>query len=97
MWPPTWFMGPVDLDTVDTVELHSEPVVKDPNTKISINNVKKFLTDQAYINGHGWPYYEGKGKQTNFQCETDMCKKQKTPWAAPGQEPFKYPFMLYHH
>ena len=88
-------MGKVDLDTVDTTKLHSNPIVRDPKTKQKIKG-HRFLTDQAFITGHGWPDFEGKGTQTNFKCVTDTCEKQKTPWAAPGQEPFKYPFMLYH-
>ena len=66
--------------------LISNVQVKDPNTGLSIADARAWLTDQAYIGGHG-DNFKTTGEQTNFKDCGSTCSSLKHPWAAPGRAP----------
>ena len=88
LWPPIWQDGHgTPLEEVTTTNVYSEPMVKDPITGREINQVKTWLTDQAYLGGHG-EEYKGVGNVTNPECKKKSgYGKKKAPWAAPGRAP----------
>merc|ERR1712203_1255938 len=54
VWPPIWQDGHyTSLNKITGYKIYSDPKVKDPNTGLSIADARAWLTDQAYIGGHG--------------------------------------------
>jgi len=90
VWPPIWQDGQDrTLETIFDSKAWSFPAIRDPATGKKIKENRVWLTDQAYLGGHG-PAFRGVGEQTNYgeQCgEGWNCSKQKMPWAAPGVAP----------
>jgi len=91
VWPPSWQDGEhLSIEKVSGKRITSHPPVKDPNTGKEINNINRWLTDQAYLGGHGTDeFLGGPGKVTNFDeggCDK-ACQEDKVPWAAPGVAP----------
>jgi len=88
LWPPSWQDGdPVPLNKITTIEVFSDPVVMDPISGKGIRNIKSWLTDQAYLGGHG-EEFEGVGEVTNPEVkEKSKSAVRKTPWASPGRAP----------
>jgi len=89
LWPPTWQAGEgIPLEEITTYKVSSDPVVRDPNIRWKgITNIKAWLTDQAYLEGHGVDN-AGLGVVTNPECTEDFkCGREKTPWASPGRAP----------
>merc|ERR1719427_1201825 len=86
LWPPIWQDGHyVPLEKIDSQLAFSDPPVEDPNIPGKpIKAVKVWLTDQAYLGGHGAEYL-GTGNITNPNCTTWWCKVAKTPWSSPGR------------
>jgi len=93
LYPPAWQAGEaIPIDEITSYKVYSDPPVNDP--KIPWNNItelKSWLTNQAYLGGHGVKY-SGQGTATNPECikaepwhKRDKCKALKTPWAAPGR------------
>jgi len=81
MWPPSWQDGVgVPLKELDTYKATTIPYTKDPATGRAIISIRAWLTDQAYLGGHG-DQFEGIGNITNPECKS--CET-KIPWAAPG-------------
>ena len=61
--------------------------------KLTIDNTKAWLTDQAYTSGHG-EWRKGTGPHDNFNnCSEALggnewtCVHNRHPWAAPGRAP----------
>ena len=86
LWPPAWQDGKgVPLNKISKNKVYSDPVVVDPASGRSVISIKNWLTDQAYLGGHGDQYF-GVGNITNPECsKKKFCKEKKTPWAAPGR------------
>merc|ERR1712088_394974 len=54
VWPPIWQDGHyTPLNKIYNYKIYSDPKVKDPNTGKPIADARSWLTDQAYIGGHG--------------------------------------------
>ena len=79
------FTFPTNMDLIRTA-LIPNVQVKDPNTGLSIADARAWLTDQAYIGGHG-DNFKKTGEQTNFKDCGSTCSSLKHPWAAPGRAP----------
>merc|ERR1719225_1014806 len=87
VWPPIWQDGHyTSLNKITGYKIYSDPKVKDPNTGLSIADARAWLTDQAYIGGHG-DNFKTTGEQTNFKDCGSTCSSLKHPWAAPGSRP----------
>merc|ERR1719468_1201206 len=88
LWPPAWQDGAgVPLNKITDLFVYSDPAVKDPSSGRTVKSIRSWLTDQAYLGGHGEEYH-GVGIVTNPECEKKkFCRKEKTPWAAPGTAP----------
>merc|ERR1719225_2537422 len=87
VWPPIWQDGHyTSLNKITGYKIYSDPKVKDPNTGLSIADARAWLTDQAYIGGHG-DNFKKTGEQTNFKDCGSTCSSLKHPWAAPGRAP----------
>jgi len=86
LWPPSWQDGQqVPLEEIISYEVPSDPVVKDPATGKGVRSIKAWLTDQAYLGGHGEQYL-GIGDSTNAECSVfSYCEIEKRPWASPGR------------
>ena len=87
LWPPSWQDSKgVPLENITSFMVHASPEVKDPKIPGKrIRNIKRWLTDNAYLGGVG-EEYKGVGNATNPECpESEKCGRDKTPWAAPGQ------------
>ena len=85
VWPPIWQDGNyTPLNKIYNYKIYSDPKVKDPNTGKPIADARSWLTDQAYIGGHG-DNFKTTGLQTNNCSST--CSTLKHPWAAPGRAP----------
>jgi len=93
LWPPTWQAGEATpIEEITSFKVYSDPLVKDPKIPSwSIKELRAWLTDQAYLEGHGVKY-RGQGTATNPECikgggweQRNKCKEEKTPWAAPGR------------
>merc|ERR1711972_1175501 len=96
VWPPIWQDGHyTSLNKITGYKIYSDPKVKDPNTGLSIADARAWLTDQAYIGGHG-DNFKKTGEQTNFKdcgstCSTwsygasaleiDFPQAKNTEWA----------------
>jgi hypothetical protein len=89
VWPPIWQDGHgLPLDSVYSSRLLSIPRVRDPGTGWIVNRGKAWLTDQAYVGGHG-EEFRRVGEVTNLDkksCNWN-CPVLKTPWASPGRAP----------
>merc|ERR1719228_1074699 len=88
LWPPSWQDGVgVPLNKINTFYVQSNPAVKDPESGKRVRSIKSWLTDQAYIGGHG-DEFEGVGNVTNPECRKQpFCVDKKTPWSSPGSAP----------
>jgi len=91
VFPPPWQDGNhLSIEEVWGKIVYSNPPVVDPNTGRKIDNINSWLTDQAYIGGHGTDeFLGGDGTVTNFEqgyCDKG-CQNAKAPWAAPGKAP----------
>jgi hypothetical protein len=88
MWPPSWQDGKqVPIEEITSYYVSADPVMKDPVTGRSVNNIKSWLTDQAYVGGTGEEYARS-GQIANPECnETNFCGWNKVPWASPGRSP----------
>merc|ERR1711881_159887 len=91
LFPPPWQDGwHLSIEEVAGKQVGSNPPVVDPNTGREINNINSWLTDQAYIGGHGTDeFFRGNGTVTNFDqgyCDK-ACQDAKAPWSAPGVAP----------
>jgi len=87
VWPPIWQDGRyTPLNKIYTYYIYSNPKVMDPNTHRPIKDARSWLTDQAYIGGHG-DNFKTTGLQTNFEGCRKVCSSLKHPWAAPGKAP----------
>jgi len=86
LWPPTWQDGMgLPLEEVTSFKVFSDPIVRDPNSGRIINQIRVWLTDQAFLGGNGMEY-EGVGNVTNPECTAESkCGMLKTPWASPGR------------
>jgi len=93
LWPPSWQDGSgLPIEEITTFKVYSEPVVRDPNIPWKkIDQLRSWLTDQAYLGGHGVEF-RGLGTATNPECTGTSsapgrakCTKDKTPWASPGR------------
>merc|ERR1711963_1385746 len=91
VWPPIWQDGHYTaLNKITGYKIYSDPKVKDPNTGLSIADARAWLTDQAYIGGHG-DNFKTTGEQTGL---TEECfaknvlefAKPKTWWKRAGDE-----------
>merc|ERR1712107_250281 len=81
VWPPIWQDGHYTaLNKITGYKIYSDPKVKDPNTGLSIADARAWLTDQAYIGGHG-DNFKTTGEQTNFKDCGSTCSSLKHPWA----------------
>jgi len=89
MWPPIWQDGHyVPLENIASASAYSVPPVEDPRIPGKpIKFVKVWLTDQAYLGGHGAEYYGIGNATTNPACKKHWCGKSKVPWASPGRAP----------
>ena len=95
LWPPIWQDGVgLPIDELKDHHVHSDPVVKDPNSGVVIWHSNQWLTDQAYTGGIG-DEFMGTGPLTNKdnkklknhdRCK-DTCVRKRNPWAAPGITP----------
>jgi len=87
LWPPSWQDGEgLPIDKITTYMVHSNPPVVDPESGRSVKSIKSWLTDQAYLGGHG-DQFEGVGNVTNPECKKQHFCTQKHPWASPGIAP----------
>ena len=87
VWPPIWQDGHyTPLNEIYSYYIYSDPKVMDPNTNRTIKDARSWLTDQAYIGGHG-DNFKMTGLQTNFEGCRSFCSTMKTPWSAPGKAP----------
>jgi len=91
VWPPTWQDGDhLSIEDVYSGQTNNYPAVRDPNTGKRIKSISQWLTDQAYIGGHGTEEFRGgPGEVTNFDeggCGK-KCQQNKVPWASPGKAP----------
>merc|ERR1719228_1731902 len=91
VWPPTWQDGDhLSIEDVYSGQTNNYPAVRDPNTGRKIKSISQWLTDQAYIGGHGTEEFRGgPGEVTNFDeggCGK-KCQQNKVPWASPGKAP----------
>merc|ERR1719184_474865 len=87
VWPPIWQDGHyTPLNKIYSYNIYSQPKVMDPNTNRTIKDARSWLTDQAYIGGHG-DNFKTTGLQTNFEGCRSVCSNLKHPWAAPGKAP----------
>jgi len=89
LWPPPWQASKaVDIENINSEEVFTNPPQVDPKINwLEIKDIKSWLTDQAYLGGHG-EEYEGVGKITNPECTLyDLCGWRMTPWASPGRAP----------
>jgi len=91
VYPPPWQDGDHrGVEEVYSGHLHHNPVQVEPITGNKIDKVTQFLTDQAFIGGHGTAEFRyGPGEVTNFKeggCGK-RCQRTKVPWAAPGVAP----------
>jgi len=93
LWPPAWQAGAaIPIEEITKFKVYSEPEVRDPKIPWKkIRELRSWLTDQAYLGGHG-VQFSGQGTATNPECirggseeALDKCKREKTPWAAPGR------------
>lgn len=92
LYPPIWQDG--DHLSIEDVysgaDIMGHPVIHDPKTGKKIQGVSKWLTDQAYLGGHGTEEFRGgPGVVTNFEsggCDK-KCQANKVPWASPGIAP----------
>merc|ERR1712080_563152 len=91
VWPPSWQDGKhLSIEEVSGKWISSDPPVVDPNTGKKINNINSWLTDQAYIGGHGTDeFLGGNGTVTNF--EEGYCDKACQDAGPPGQHPGSHP------
>ena len=65
LWPPIWQDGVgLPIDELKDHHVHSDPVVKDPNSGVVIWHSNQWLTDQAYTGGIG-DEFMGTGPLTN--------------------------------
>merc|ERR1711874_475497 len=95
LWPPTWQAGvATPIEELNSEKVFSNPIVHDANSGRAVQDVKSWLTDQAYTGGVG-DEFRGVGPVTNNQtgllnlkekCGV-RCVKYRNPWAAPGQAP----------
>merc|ERR1719150_3289505 len=95
LWPPIWQDGVgLAIEDLKDHHVHSDPVVKDPNSGLNIWHSNQWLTDQAYTGGIG-DEFMGTGPLTNKdnkklknhdRCK-DNCVRKRNPWAAPGITP----------
>jgi len=91
VWPPPWQDGDhLGLEETYTFIMRHYPVQRDAKTGRVITNIWSWLTDQAYLGGHGTDEHKGgAGVVTNFKeggCN-HICQENKVPWSAPGQAP----------
>jgi len=87
VWPPVWQDGHyTPLNEVYNYSIYSDPKVIGPNTNRPVKDARSWLTDQAYIGGHG-DNFKMTGLQTNFEGCRSFCSSMKTPWASPGKAP----------
>jgi len=88
LWPPSWQDGVgLRISKINDYKAFSDPIVRDPISGRGAVSIKNWLTDQAYIGGHG-DQYLGVGNITNPECKkARFCMVEKTPWAAPGSAP----------
>ena len=71
VWPPIWQDGRgVRPELLNNSNIGSEPPARDPVSGRDITQLKVWLTDQAYVGGHG-PAARGTGEFTNPDCEGD--------------------------
>merc|ERR1712215_37278 len=86
LWPPTWQAGEATpIEEITSFKVYSDPLVKDPKIPSwSIKELRAWLTDQAYLEGHGVKY-RGQGTATNPECikgggweQRNKCKEEKT-------------------
>ena len=87
LWPPSWQDSKgVPLEEITSFKVHAQPQVTDPKIEgMKIKNIKRWLTDQAYLGGIGEDF-KGIGNVTNPECMGEKrCGENKTPWASPGQ------------
>ena len=88
LWPPSWQDGEgLPIPKITTYKVQSSPQVVDPESGRPVKHIKSWLTDQAYLGGHG-DQFEGVGNVTNPECTkyTPWCPR-KAPWASPGIAP----------
>merc|ERR1712142_957512 len=93
LWPPSWQDGEgLPIPKITTYMVQSSPRVVDPESGRPVKSIKSWLTDQAYLGGHG-DQFEGMGNVTNPECTTTNAIKykkfcaRKAPWASPGIAP----------
>merc|ERR1719370_1205076 len=79
LWPPSWQDGEsLPIPKITTYKVHSVPPMVDPESGRPIKHIKAWLTDQAYLGGHG-DQFEGVGNVTNPECTKYKlwCPKKK--------------------
>merc|ERR1712122_333210 len=77
VWPPIWQDGHyTSLNKITGYKIYSDPKVKDPNTGLSIADARAWLTDQAYIGGHG-DNFKTTGEVTPTACVS--CPRRARP------------------
>jgi len=88
LWPPSWQDGVgLPIYKINDYHVESTPVVQDPESGRRVRSIKSWLTDQAYLGGHG-DQYEGVGNVTNPECKPYQAYCiRKAPWASPGTAP----------
>merc|ERR1719431_460515 len=87
LWPPSWLDGVgLPIWKINDYKVWSDPVVQDPESGRRVRSIKSWLTDQAYLGGHG-DQYEGVGNVTNPECKKQTFCVRKLPWASPGTAP----------
>merc|ERR1711970_1151183 len=87
LWPPSWQDGVgLPIWKINDYKVWSDPVVQDPESGRRVRSIKSWLTDQAYLGGHG-EQYEGMGNVTNPECRKQSFCVRKLPWASPGTAP----------
>ena len=95
LWPPIWQDGVgLAIEDLKDHSVHSDPLVKDPNSGLTIWHSNQWLTDQAYTGGIGDEFMgtgpltnkENKNLKNHDRCK-DTCVRKRNPWAAPGITP----------
>merc|ERR1712203_95095 len=78
LWPPIWQDGVgLAIEDLKDHHVHSDPLVKDPDSGLTIWHSNQWLTDQAYTGGIG-DEFMGTGPLTNKENKNlkshDRCK-----------------------
>merc|ERR1711892_453227 len=91
LWPPSWQDGVgLRISKINDYKAFSDPIVRDPISGRGAVSIKNWLTDQAYIGGHG-DQYLGVGNITNPECkQARFCMVEKNSLGGSRKRPIPW-------